>query len=400
MNRLAAYLLTAALIFSIAPYSQARLSNVSSAGEEPNTIPNYDHQRPVKRWMRYFRGAGYAQLRFWAKSHGKFKKLMRRILKAYDLPEEVMWLSGVESAFQINAVSNKGAAGLWQLIPKTARKMGLRVDRWVDQRYDPEASTIAAGRLLHMLYTMFKDWPLVFAAYHTGHRYVRYQMKKWKTRDFFKLYRHGAFMESTLQYVPKVLAYITLASNREKYGIGDFYEAEPLKEDSVLLPPRTCLRKVCRLARLNYQEIRAKNLVFRRSRTPSRGKPIPLRLPYGKGWRVLATIDKAKPAHPADVYKPLIYKIKPGDSLWVVARRFEVKLSEIQIMNDIHRPRLVQIGRELLIPPPGSAKGRPKQEEEAPILDIKPESDLAANDEPEPNPENDPNVNPLLPEIE
>src|SRR5437867_1582941 len=108
-------------------------------------VPPYDHEGTVKHWIRYLRDEGKLEFRRWTRQMGHYGRLYQKIFTAYGLPPEAVWLSGMESGCDRNAVSYAGAAGLWQFLPGTARTMGLRVDSWVDERFDPEASTLAAA---------------------------------------------------------------------------------------------------------------------------------------------------------------------------------------------------------------------------------------------------------------
>jgi len=106
-------------------------------------IPPYDHERTVRYWIRYLRNEGASEFRRWTRQMGHYASLYQKIFTAHGLPPELVWLSGMESGCDRGAVSEMGAAGLWQFLPATGRVMGLRVDSWVDERFDPEASTLA-----------------------------------------------------------------------------------------------------------------------------------------------------------------------------------------------------------------------------------------------------------------
>ena len=99
---------------------------------------------------------------------GRVLPMIRTVLKEQDLPPELAALPFVESAFETKAVSRAGAAGLWQLMPVTARRFGLIVDASQDERFDPRKATEAATRYLRYLYGRFRNWPLALAAYNCG----------------------------------------------------------------------------------------------------------------------------------------------------------------------------------------------------------------------------------------
>jgi membrane-bound lytic murein transglycosylase D len=318
-------------------------------------IPPYDHERTVKHWIRYLRNEGKLEFRRWTRQMGHYADLYKKMFEAYGLPPELVYLSGMESGCDRAAVSDMGAAGLWQFLANTGRNMGLRVDAWVDERFDPEASTLAAARHLRGLYNRFKSWPLVLAAYHAGERWVSRQMLRFKTNDYFKLARFGAFQESTQIYVPKALAFIAMASAPEEYEVRIPQQPDDLREDLVHVPPGTKLKEIAEAAKLPYPQLRWRNPALRRAQTPPTGEPVAVRLPWGTGWRVVANLKGAKAARPKEAMEPIHYKVRAGDSIWKISRRFGVKMKEVMLMNGITDPRRVRPNQDLLLPPAGSA---------------------------------------------
>jgi soluble lytic murein transglycosylase-like protein len=127
------------------------------------------------------------------------------ILRAKGLPPSLVGVAAVESGFNSLALSPKGARGLWQLMPATARRYGLVVEPHYDERVDPLKSTLAAAAYITDLYAQFGDWPLVFAAYNAGEGRVARALHRIGARDFWTLDGRRALPEETLRYVPAVL---------------------------------------------------------------------------------------------------------------------------------------------------------------------------------------------------
>jgi hypothetical protein len=134
------------------------------------------------------------------------------ILREKGLPASLMGVAAVESGFDPTALSPKGARGLWQLMPETARRYGLAVELERDERLDPVKSTHAAARYMRDLYTQFQDWPLTLAAYNAGENRVERAVNRTGTSDFWTLSRQGALPGETRRYVPAVLEKLRAAS--------------------------------------------------------------------------------------------------------------------------------------------------------------------------------------------
>ncbi len=145
--------------------------------------------------------------------------IMKEILDVVGAPSDLLAVVCVESRFRGQAKSGAGAAGFWQLMPKTARTLGLRVDGWVDERFDPIKSTRAAAVYLMDLYEQFGSWEMALAAYNVGDGAVRQAMSRYRTEDFWTLYRRKALPHQTRQFVPKVLGAVKVLNNFKDYGL-------------------------------------------------------------------------------------------------------------------------------------------------------------------------------------
>jgi soluble lytic murein transglycosylase-like protein len=150
------------------------------------------------------------------------------ILGEHGLPASLMGVAAVESGFNPEALSPKGARGLWQLMPETARRYGLAVEPGRDERLDPVKSTHAAARYLVDLYAQFQDWPLTLAAYNAGEKRVERALEKRGAGDFWTLSRLAALPQETRRYVPSVLAKV----ERVAFPIRAVPKAAPADQDS------------------------------------------------------------------------------------------------------------------------------------------------------------------------
>jgi membrane-bound lytic murein transglycosylase D len=157
---------------------------------------------------------------------------MSEVMNAFGLSERLISVALVESGFKPEARSRRGAVGMWQIMPRTARYLGLTVNIFVDQRKDPRKSTAAAARYLAELYTRFDDWYLALAAYNAGPTRVSKAIRQSNSRDFFEIARKGYLKKETAQFVPKVLAAVLITSNPQRFGFG---AQQPLNREVVTL---------------------------------------------------------------------------------------------------------------------------------------------------------------------
>jgi membrane-bound lytic murein transglycosylase D len=200
----------------------------------PNLPVRYDGR--VLKYLKFYRDSpsGRAVARVWAKKSGRYQAALRASLARAGLPTDLVYLSLIESGHNPGIASPAGAVGLWQFMPDTARTYGLTVDRWVDERLDPERSTEAAVRFLADLYRRFGSWDLAMAGYNMGHGGLARAMKKFNTNDFWELARHEAGIpwETTL-YVPKILATAIVMNNKKSFGL-DGIEPDPPENFGVI----------------------------------------------------------------------------------------------------------------------------------------------------------------------
>jgi membrane-bound lytic murein transglycosylase D len=161
---------------------------------------------------------------------------MSSILAEEGLPPELVYLPIIESGFRLNAVSPAGAVGPWQFIRGTGKRYGLRIDRYVDERRDPEG-TRAAARYLRDLYDMFEDWHLSLAAYNTGEGNVARVRDTAQTDDYWEMVDRGYLPSETRQYVPRALAAMEIRRLPEEYGF-ERLEGRPTRYDKVVIISR------------------------------------------------------------------------------------------------------------------------------------------------------------------
>ena len=165
--------------------------------QPPPPVPNPPPQKERELWVKK------VSVSPWPASANEYVPELKPIFTAQKIPPELVWVAEVESAFDRRALSPAGAAGLFQLMPDTAKRFGLSL--WPrDQRYQPEPSATASAQYLKYLYDRFKDWRLVLAAYNAGEGNVQKLLDRYKTHSYDDIAEH--LPAETQMYVPRVEA--------------------------------------------------------------------------------------------------------------------------------------------------------------------------------------------------
>src|SRR5499426_3617971 len=173
---------------------------------------------------------------------GRYLPMILDVFRQKGLPDELVFTAMIESGFNPMAVSRAGAKGLWQFMAPTARRYGLRIDEWLDERLDPEKSTIAAARHLLDLYAVFGSWNLVQAAYNAGEMKVLQAIRAMGSSDFWTLRRGAVLQDETKNFIPAIHAATLIAREPERYGFV-VTPASPLQYEVVVVPGSTSLRQ-------------------------------------------------------------------------------------------------------------------------------------------------------------
>ena len=167
----------------------------------------------VDRHIRCFTGPKRDVFAQWLVRAKRYEPTIREILRKNDLPEDLVYVAMIESGFNMKACSRARAMGPWQFMDETGRQYGLRVDYWVDERYDLEKSTVAAARYLKKLFDQFGCWYLVAASYNAGENKVKKAIESSRTKDFWQLREYNMLPRETQEYVPQLIAAAVIAKD-------------------------------------------------------------------------------------------------------------------------------------------------------------------------------------------
>jgi membrane-bound lytic murein transglycosylase D len=285
----------------------------------------------------------------WLERSSRYMEIMKEILREKKLPEELVFLPFVESGFNVNAYSTARAVGPWQFIEATAKRYGLVVDWWRDERKDPVKSTEAAAEYLSDLYSMFGSWHLALAAYNAGEGRIMRALKRSDADDYWELLHTSQIRDETKEYVPRFFAAKRIAHSPEDYGFSGLDYHEPLEFDEVVVDRPLDIEVIARCAQTSVKEIRELNPELRRWSTPPNVRQYTVRIPKGTTEAFADNLSKL----PKQVcFSYGVYTAKKGDTLKKVAQRLNVPVSALIALNDFTGFEQLKSGDKIKVPPP------------------------------------------------
>lgn len=285
------------------------------------------------------------------KRSGKYRARMAEELKQAGLPVELSWLPLIESGFKAKALSSARALGLWQFIPSTGYKFGLKRDTFIDERLDPEKSTRAAIDYLKELHQMFGDWSTVLAAYNCGEgkvlRVIRDQNVNYLD-NFWDLYER--LPRETARYVPRFLATLHIVGCPEKYGLDQIDICSPLVYETVIVSKQIHFKDISRKTGISELLLKELNPELRYNILPN--DKYVLKIPSGNQDLLLANLDEipvVSTPRPAFVN----HRVRSGETLSSIAMRYRTSVQNIARANNLHRKNYIVTGKVLKIPAKG-----------------------------------------------
>ena len=282
----------------------------------------------IQGFLNYYQGRGRATMETGLRRSGRYMSMARRIFREEGVPEDIAWLGQVESAWRPTAYSWAAASGLWQFIPATGARYGLRQNAWLDERNSFEKATRASARYLKFLANRYRgNWELAIGAYNTGEGNIDRAISRAGVADFWRVYPYIA--QETRNYVPNILATILIAKNPAKYGFHNVRPDAPLAFDVVNVPSATSLQLIATATDTSVDYIRSLNPELRRDITP-RGESYNLRVPPGRGKSFVAVLKRI-PAERRESAK--VISVAPGETLQNVAARTGTSVAQLQMWN-------------------------------------------------------------------
>jgi membrane-bound lytic murein transglycosylase D len=321
-------------------------------------VTSYATNRRVLAYLEFFQVDARDRFAIWLSRLSRYEGMIRERLRAKGLPEDLVYLTLIESGLSNSAVSRARAVGMWQFVSGTGRLYGLEVDPWVDERRDPYKATDAAVNYLSDLVQRLGSVYLAAAAYNAGEgriqrgvRHLPGQSDSLTDETFFQLADRRYLRRETRDYVPKLIAAALIAKQPGRYGFTDIPRMPPLQFDEIRVPEATGLDVLARLADTTTDALLELNPQFVRGVTPP-GREVTVRVPRGAGTRTAERYDTLSATSRITFVEHYVTR---GQTLSDIAKQYRVSASLIQGANPSLRTRTLHVGQRVVIPMSGRA---------------------------------------------
>ncbi|MDX9715234.1 MAG: transglycosylase SLT domain-containing protein [Dissulfurispiraceae bacterium] len=332
---------------------QPVIKQVEASQQLPLSMSYPQNEKGVKaidRSFVLFKETMKERFSMWLERSAKYIEIMKGVLKERRMPDELVFLPLIESGFNINAYSRARAVGPWQFISGTAKRYGLVIDWWRDERKDPVKSTRAAADYLTDLYRMFGSWKLALAAYNAGEGRVARTLRKNNATDYWELLYKNKLPAETRDYVPRFIAAATIANTPEDHGFSGLDFHQPMDFDEVVLERPVDLQVIAACADTTVKEIRELNPELRRWSTPPNLQNYTVRIPAGTRDLFMDNFAEVPEEELFSVQK---YVVKKGDTIKKVSRKTATPVQVLLAMNALSGIERLKTGDMLLLPPDG-----------------------------------------------
>lgn len=277
---------------------------------------------------------------------GGYVDRFRQIFAEEGVPQDLVYLAHIESAFQSHALSRAQARGMFQFIPGTGRRYGLAIDTWLDERADPEKAARAAASYLRDLYAEFGDWNLALASYNAGEGRVRGAIAQTGSRDFWILAQRSTLRPETRNYVPAIQAATVIAKDPARFGFGWVDLQDPVLYEAVPVPFSADLKTLAGVAQTDPATLRTLNPDLRRGITPP-GRTYLLKVPVGSS---AGFAERLAQIPPEQRVAQLEHHVRRGETVTSVAKRYRVSSSALRGANGLGKKSRLTAGQVLVIP--------------------------------------------------
>lgn len=303
-------------------------------------------------WINYFTKREEDRFKRFLKNGAPLREMIENILVQEGLPKELYFVGLVESGYNLKIKSHASAVGPWQFIRGTAKRYGLKVNRSIDERYHPVKATRAAAHYFKDLYNIFGSWELAMAAYNAGEYRIINAIRKGNTRDFKTLVKKKLLPKETILYVPKVAAAKFLANNHYP-KLAEAKNSQFLHYQKEKVRGNISIADLGRASGLSKKEIQNWNPDLKWAQIHTGRKGIEVYFP-GKIKVISSRIVSRKKRSPSrQIASNKKHRVRKGENLSVIARRYGMTVSELKKMNGLRRSRIF-VGQKLKVSPEAS----------------------------------------------
>ncbi|TDQ16500.1 membrane-bound lytic murein transglycosylase D [Algoriphagus boseongensis] len=300
----------------------------------------------------------------------KFFPMFEETLRKHEMPEEIEFLSIIESGLDPQIKSRVGAMGLWQFMPATGRMYGMHVNNDVDDRMDPELSTDAAAKYLKSLYRMFGNWEVALAAYNCGPGNVRKAIRRSGGKTtFWGIYNY--LPKETRGYVPQFQAMLYILNHLEEHNFHLEEPTYPIEYEKIRFERAFQMEKLSELADICIKDLEELNPSIKNRKIPETNRSMEIRIPKSKSiflkenlaWisdslgnqpQVLLASNTNLNVVPVETAvassnsNRVTYKVRSGDVLGKIADRHGVTITQIKQWNNLNS-NLIRVGQTLYL---------------------------------------------------
>lgn len=327
------------------------------------TIPLVYNDK-IHAFINYFTVKDREYTRMMMRRKNLYFPLFEKYLAKYKLPDELKYLSIIESGLNPRAVSRVRAVGLWQFMSATGKYYGLHNNWYIDDRMDPEKATDAACRYLRDLHRMFKDWELALAAYNTGPGNVRRAIRRsGYKKSFWEIYPN--LPRETRSYVPQFVAIIYAMNHLDEHNFFDEGEEMLVRSDTLHVKKFVNFETLASLTGSCLEDLQRLNPSIQRNAIPETDRTYIMRIPVTAKEHLesnrLAILDSASKVGKKELdllaktmegstygRDRVVYKVRGGDVLGSIAIRHQVRVADIKKWNNL-RSDVIRTGQRLNI---------------------------------------------------
>lgn len=320
----------------------------------------------VRKFIDMYTGRLRNNVSFMLSACNFYMPIFEEALDAYGLPLELKYLPIIESALNPSARSRAGASGLWQFMLATGKMYGLESNSLVDERYDPIKATWAAARYLKDLYDIYQDWNLVIAAYNCGPGTINKAIRRAGGKnDYWEIYNF--LPKETRGYVPAFIAANYVMTYYCKHNICPMETNIPNATDTIQVTKNLHFEQLADICGANLEELKSLNPQYKKNIIPGESKPQTLRLPLNHISKFIDNQDTIYSHRADELFKnrrtvPIpetrrtttgsgkltYHKIRNGETLGAIARRYGVTVKQLQSWNGLRNTNIAA-GKRLKI---------------------------------------------------